>query len=103
MPPKGAIVRRRGPAKSGARTAPYTKPSLDIPIYPKHGGLNLSIDGIVEDKENTIPNPSNASKESPANSSSLPSCYRDIPLAEIEGEVPVYENVRLPCFAVCIL
>ena len=106
MPPKGAIVRRRGPAKSGARTTPYTKPSSNVPIYPKHGGLDLPIDSVDEDKENAISNPSNASKESPAKArraqkssekepdrSHLPSSYRDIPLAEIRGEVPVYENV----------
>ena len=106
MPPQGAPVRRRGPAKSSARTAPYTKPSSDIPICPKHGELGLPIAGVNEDKENAIPIPNSVSQESPANEtpanessekgpdrSSLPSSYRDIPLPEIAGEVPVYENV----------
>ena len=103
MPPKGALVRRRGPAKSGARAAPYTKPSFDIPIYPKHGGLDLPIDGVDEDKENASKGsrakkrPAQKSSEKEPDRSNLPSSYRDIPLAEIEGEVPVYENVS--CFA----
>lgn len=105
MPPKGALVRRRGPAKSSARTAPYTKPLFDIPVFPTYGAPGLSIDGVDEDKENAIPNPNNAWKESPVKDtltkkslekeldrSNLPSSYRDIPLAEIAGEVPVFEN-----------
>jgi hypothetical protein len=99
-------VRRRGPARSSARTAPYAKPSSNIPISPKHGELGLPVDGVHEDKENAIPKPNNVSQESPANETpanespekepdhpNLPSSYRDIPLDEIAGEVPVYENV----------
>jgi hypothetical protein len=108
MPPTGALVRRRGPGKSSARTAPYPKPSSDVLICPKHGKPGLPIDRDDEDKENSIPRRDNASKassekvsgaekspEREIDRSNLPESYRDIPLAEIEGEVPVYENVGI--------
>lgn len=96
---RGTMARRRGPAKSSARTGPYPQPSSDVPICPKHGKPGLPID---EDKENASPksnnnddnnSPVNSSPDKESDRSNLPNSYRDIPLAEIKGEVPVYENV----------
>ncbi|KAF2798155.1 hypothetical protein K505DRAFT_371953 [Melanomma pulvis-pyrius CBS 109.77] len=90
----GAIIRRRGPAKSSARTGPYPQPSSGV---PKSGNPGLPIN---EDKENASPKSNNNDNNSPVNlsadkesvPSNLPNSYRDIPLPEIAGEVPVYEN-----------
>lgn len=100
---------------TSSRKEPYPSSHADAPICPIHGKPAIYVE---EDKENASPNtkrqrkdsvndsdkstsnnksskkpsgPAAASKE--PDRSNLPDSYLDIPLEEIKGEVPVYEDV----------
>lgn len=87
----------RPQANSNARIAPYPSPTSNVPICPKHGKPGIPILDEA-DKENHAPPRDKSAKTKKAPSkepdrSQLPSNYLDIPLEDIKGEVPVYDNV----------